>query len=125
MADNSIESVVAEAVKAKVQIMVAEALGDPGDLMAQFVAHALQQKVQGRNYRDVPLITKLAEDTVGTAAKAALQRWLEDHTAQMQAEIERQLTAQKKDIAAGLVASLLGAAQNSYRLQLVFKEAGE
>jgi hypothetical protein len=122
--ENSIETVIAEAVKAKVQTMVVDALGEPGELVRKIVAEALTQTVQvGDRYRpeNVTMITKMVRESVIEEGTKVMKQFILDQREAIQAELLRHLTANKKEIAAALIGSLVKTAGNSYSLRLVFE----
>ena len=119
MTDNTIESTIAEAVKAKVQIMLVQAMGNPGDMIGTIVATVLQSKVSV-NYREVTILQKLCQDTISKVAKETLEQFIRDNTKELQAEIMKQLTAKKKDIAEALVGAALSSAGDHYRTSITF-----
>lgn len=57
-----------------------------------------------------------------TAATEAMKAWMADHHDALRAEVERQLTAQKKEIASALVLSLAKAAGSAYSFKVVIGE---
>lgn len=121
--DGSIEKVVEAAVQAQVQKMIVESLEGVEGLVGRLVAAAMQQNVKdGSSYREIPFIQKLCRDTVQTAATEAMKAWMADHHDALRAEVERQLTAQKKEIASALVLSLAKAAGSAYSFKVVIGE---
>jgi hypothetical protein len=120
----SIENVVEAAVQAQVQKMIVESLEGVDGMVGRLVAGAMQAPVKD-NYREIPFIQKLCRETVQTAATTAMKGWMEKNGPALQAEVERQLTAQKKDVASALVLSLAKAAGNVYQFKVVIKERNE
>lgn len=119
MNDNTIESTIAEAVKAKVQIMLVQAMGNPGDMMAQIVATVLTSKVSV-NYKEVTVLQKICQETISKVAKETLEQFIRDNTKELQAEIMKQLTTKKKDIAEALVNVALASSSDHYRTSITF-----
>lgn len=127
MSDNTIESTIAEAVKAKVQIMVVEALGDPAALVRNLVAEALTLKVKDREYpyKEEPVIHRLVRKAITAEAQTAMQEWIDEQRPAIKAELKRRLVADKASVADALINSLTGVASRSYGLHVVFKMKDE
>lgn len=121
--NGNIEDVVEAAVRAQVAQMITQSLEGVDGLTARIVAGAMQAKVKdGSTYREIPFIQKLAADAVRDAAREAMAAWIQDNRAEIQAEVERMLKAQRRSIAESLVTSLASAAGSAYRLSVVFQE---
>lgn len=120
--ENNIETIVAEAVKAKVQIMVMDALGDADTMVRAIVHEALTMKVD-RNYRSVPMINKIVQDAVVGEAQKSMQEWIEEQRPAIRAELKRRLVADKTSIAEALIDSLAKTAASPYRMRVHFEEA--
>ena len=116
-ADGSIEKVVEDAVRAQVQQMIVTSLESVDGLTARIVAGALQAKVKD-GYREVPFIEKLSADAVREAAQVAAREWIDESRPALVAEVKRQLTAQKANVAQALVDSLAKAAGSAYSFKL-------
>lgn len=128
--DNSIESVVSEAVKAKVQTMMVEALGHPGALVQKIVAEALTQEVQvGDRYASRPqkmtLINKMVKEAIVDEATKVMKEFIFEHKNAIRAELIRNLTTNKKNIAEALIDSLVQTAGSAYTLRLTFNTKDE
>lgn len=69
--NNSIESVVAEAVKTKVQTMVIDAMGEPGLLVKQIVHEALTMPYKDSSYpyKTEPVIHRITREAIVDEAK--------------------------------------------------------
>ncbi len=125
-ANGSIEHVVEAAVQAQVQKMIVESLEGVDGMVGRLVAGALQTPVKDPSgYREIPFIQKLCRETVQTATTNAMRAWMADHEDALRAEVERQLTAQKKEIATALVLSLAKSAASAYSFKVVIKERGD
>lgn len=120
----SIEKVVEAAVQAQVQKMIVESLEGVDGLVGRLVAGAMQAPTKDPGtYREIPFIQKLCRDTVQSAATSAMKAWMSEHNDALRVEVERQLVAQKKDIASALVLSLAEAAGSAYRFKVVIDKA--
>ena len=115
--EGSIEKVVEAAVQAQVQKMIVESLEGVDGLVGRLVAGAMQVNVKD-GYREIPFIQKLCRDAVHQAASDAMKAWLTEHAADIQREVERQFTLQKKELAASLVGNLVEAAGSAYRFRV-------
>ena len=127
MSDDTVESVVAAAVKAKVQTMMVEALGDPATLVRQLVQEALMVQVKTDHYssRSETVLTKVVRECVVDEARNAMKQWIDEQRPAIRKELIRRITADKADIAEALIDSLVKAAGGSYSLRVIFKENEE
>lgn len=120
--DNNIETIVAEAVKAKVQTMIVDALGEPGELVRQLVASALTTKVRdSKTYRDVTIIEQIVRDTITATAQEAMKEWIAEQRPAIKAELKRRLVADKEDIASTLIDSMVAVAGSRYQMRVTFQ----
>lgn len=124
--EGSIEKVVESAVRAQVQKMMVESLEGVDGLVGRLIAGAMQVKVKdGVTYREIPFIERLCRDAVQEAAQEAMKAWIEENKPALRAEVERQLTAQKKTLAESMVASFGAAAGDQYRIRVVLADRSE
>lgn len=125
--EQNIETIVAEAVKAKVEIMMVDALGDPGDLVRRLVAEALTTQVEVDRYsrKKETLISRIVRQSIVEAAQEAMREWIKEQTPAIKAELKKQIVRDKESIATALIESLVRSANNNYGLQVVFKERSE
>lgn len=123
-AENNIESIVAEAVKAKVQVLISEALGEPGVLVNQIVTQALTMNVKNKEYpyKDEPMIHRITRKAIAEEAETVMREFIDEQRGAIRAELKRHLTNKKSDIAEALIDSLVTMAGNSYSLRLTFVE---
>ena len=124
---NNIETIVAEAVKAKVGVMVIDALGEPGALVKQIVHEALTLSVQDRDYpyKKEPVIHKLVRKAILEEAEVVMKEWIAEQRPAIRKELAKRVQADRNSIAEALIDSLTKAAGDRYALHVVFKERGE
>lgn len=121
--DNNIETIVAEAVKAKVGTMVMEALGSPGELVRAIVHEALTMKVnQDRSGygKQVPMIHRIVQEAVVQEAQNVMKEWVEEQRPAIRKELAKRIQADRDSIAAALIDSLGKAAGNRYGMRVTF-----
>ena len=124
---NNIETIVAEAVKAKVGVMVLDALGEPGDLVKRMVHEALTMNVKDRDYpyKTEPLIHKIVRKAIVEEARSVMQEWINAQRPAIHKELAKRVQADRNSIAEALVDSLVKAAGNQYALRIVLSEREE
>lgn len=123
MADqtNNIESIVAEAVKAKVGTMVMDALGEPGEMVKAIVHEALTMEVDNRNtYKREPMIRKIVREAVVQEAQNVMKAWVEEQRPAIRTELAKRIQADRHNIASALIDSLGKAAGNRYGMTVTF-----
>lgn len=121
---NNIESIVAEAVKAKVGVMVIDALGEPGELVKRMVQEALMLKVKDRDYpyTEEPVIHKIVRKAIVEEARSVMEEWIAAQRPAIHKELARRIQVDKADIASALIDSLAKVAGNQYGLRIVFAD---
>lgn len=129
MADqtNNIESIVAEAVKAKVGTMVVDALGDPGALVRQIVSEALTMSVKDRGYpyKTEPVIHRMVRKAIVEEAQSVMVEWIAEQRPAIHKELAKRINADRNLIAETLIDSLTKVAGNQYRMSVIFSEKSE
>lgn len=119
--EGTMEEVIEAAVRAQVATMVTASLEGIDGLTAKLVAGALQAPVKdGDRYssKEISFIEKLARDTIREATQEAMKTWVEENRGLLEAEVARQLSAQRKGIATTLVNSLAEGADKAYRFRV-------
>ena len=122
--DNNIETIVAEAVKAKVGTMILDALGEPGELVRQIVHEALTMPVQTDRYnsRREPRIHAIVREAVVDEAKNAMKAWVDEQRPAIRVELAKRIQADRSNIAEALVDSLAKTAGSHYQMRVVFTD---
>lgn len=121
---------IAAAVSAKIEATVMHAFASD-DVLGRFVTAALQQPVERPDARDrygkvkVPYVHAVLNDAIQAATKAAVQRIVAEQADALQTAIEKALVADKKNIAAMLVASLKAESNRYISVSLSIKGGGE
>ena len=119
----SIDSVIAEAINARVQASVLAALsGD--EVIGQYVAAALNQKVTVKSgYRDhkVPFISHLIEQAIQKVVKASVEELLTGEVETIRNEVRKALKRAVPAMADSLVQSLSDAAEKTYGVNVTLK----
>lgn len=124
--EGTIEAVVESAVKAHVQKMIVESFESIDGLVGRIVAGAMQAKVKdGSSYRELPFIEKLCKDAIQDAAQTGVRDWIEENRPALMAEVKRQVTAQKGDIAASMVEAFIKGVSSTYSFKVLVGERGE
>ncbi len=122
-----LDEVIKEAVEQRVKVGISAALtgDDPQVLVDRIVDAILKMEVKDtRTYRKVPLIEKLAIDTVKDAAQIAMQNWIKEQAPLIQEAINKQLSTAKvrNGIAKSLIDSLVRHADTSYGIKVTIME---
>ena len=125
--ESNIETVIAEAVKAKVEVMVVDALGDAGDLVKRIVQEALTMKVENRDYpyKAEPMIHKIVRTAIVEEAKRVMTEYIAEQTPAIRAELKWRLVANKEGIADALIASVVKTAGSSYGITVAFTDRSQ
>lgn len=121
LAEKDVERILTTTVQAQ----VAAAFAARGSELVNKVVHdLLYQKVdrEGRptngTYDAAPLIERICWEQLRKSVQAAVVQWVSDHDAEMRKEVAASLVRNKKAVADQLVASLVGAAKDSYRFKV-------
>jgi hypothetical protein len=125
---------ITAAVNARVEAEMLRAFsGD--EVFAQFVSRALRQSVEvprldGRyGTEKVPFLSDVLYKSIQEATRKAVVRWIEQETANIEAEVRKQLKAQAPAIAKGLVDQLGGvaidASKYAHVIKVIFQKKGD
>ena len=116
--DENLSAIISEAVQAKVDAAVMEALsGD--DVMGRYITAALQEEVKGGYSRDKQtFLQKAIKDALQKATEVAVNNFIEGETKALESLVEKELKKQSKSIAAGMVDSLAEQAKSQYRMNV-------
>ena len=122
--EKELTGAVGSIVRAKVEAAVVGALGDHDKIITQLVQAALTAPVND-NYRSISYLTKVCRDTVQEATRQAFAEILVSLKPEMERLIAAQIVAQKKDLAAQIVSSVLAPGSLKYRLSVNFEDRRE
>ena len=122
--EKELNGAVGSIVRAKVEAAVVGALGDHDKIITQLVQAALTAPVND-NYRSISYLTKVCRDTVQEATRQAFAEILVSLKPEMERLIAAQIVAQKKDLAAQIVSSVLAPGSLKYRLSVNFEDRRE
>lgn len=121
--DGDLNSVIVNAVNARVEAAVAQALtGD--EVIGKFVTSALRQTVEvpradgSYGKERVTFLKAVVDKALQQATKDAVARVMAEEQATLEKEVRKALRANTNAIAETLVGSLAEAADNSYRFQV-------
>jgi hypothetical protein len=106
-AAGDLNQVIASAVQARIETQVAAAFSG-SDLMAQYVAAALHQKIEVKdrdryNTRTTTFLRETIDKAIQEATAAAVRRVIAEESAQIEAEVTKELRKNVKVLAAQLV----------------------
>lgn len=121
-AQEDLNTVIASAVQARIETEVATALAG-SDIMAQYVAAALHQKITIRDqatYRDrqTTFLREAIDQAIQTATAAAVRKLIAEEAAQIEAEVGKVLRKNAKTIAEQLVGKVVDAAASPYGVKV-------
>ena len=119
------ENLVKPIIEAEIQAAIVRQLESGKNLIPKLVQAALNQKVDSngkvssRGYSDeVPYIEWLCTESIQKAAKTGMEKFIADSAPIIQAEVEKQIRAQSKDIAKAFVEGLAAAVKVDWRFTL-------
>jgi len=122
--DENLSNIISEAVQAKVDAAVMEALsGD--EVMGKYITAALQQEV-GSNYNrnKETFLQNTIKKALQAATEVAVNNFIESETKALESLVEKELKKQSKSIAAGMVESLAEQAKSQYRMNVAITFPG-
>ncbi len=117
------QDLIKESVEEIVRAGIVQALGDPSAIVKECVDRTINQKVDGegrpRGYSsDTPYLQWLANKTVENTVRDCITKYIEEHSAEFEAEIIRQLDTEKfkKDTAAAFLQCLANQSTQYYKM---------
>lgn len=120
---SEIDTVIAEAIRTKIEAGIVDALGGEAQIISQIVAAALNQKVDRRasdGYRTekVAWIRDLVDGLVRDETRKAATAFMEDHRAEIQAEIKKRFKTDGAALAKTICDSVFGNIRPNLRLDV-------
>lgn len=120
------QDLIKESVEEIVRAGIVQALGDPSAIVKKCVDKTINQKVDrdgkpGRGYSsDIPYLQWLANKTVEDTVRSCITKYIEEHSAEFEAEIMRQLDTKKfkKDTAAAFLQCLADQSTQYYKMSV-------
>ena len=116
------ENLVRPIVEAEIQAAIVRQLESSQNLIPKLVQAALNQKVNSSgsvsrsDYENkYPYIEVLCNDAIRNAAQEGMKKYIEDSVPVIQAEIEKQIRSQTKNIAKVFVEGLAESIKSSWR----------
>ena len=120
---------ISSAVTARIEAEVFAALaGD--EVMAQYVAKALQQPVEVQNHRtyrkeEIPYLRHVLVKAIQEATKAAVGRVIEEERPLIEEEVRKAVKRSATTIASGIAESLAERASQGYGINIDLKVPGD
>ena len=100
-----------------IQAQVVAALQGQERLITELVTFVMSQKVRdGQSYKESPFIEKICRDVLREAIEAAVREWVGLRAKEIQTEVDKQLRAKTRGIAAKLVQAMVDGANNKWQL---------
>lgn len=123
-----LNQVIASAVQARIETEVAGALSG-SDLMAQYVAAALHQKIKvedrnSYNKRETTYLRETIDQAIRNATKAAIAKVMVDEAAAIEAQVAAEIRKNVKGIAKQLAGKLAEAAESPYGVNVELRYPG-
>lgn len=121
--NNDLNAVIANAVNARIEAQVAEALaGD--EMIGKYVSAALMQEIEvgvSYNKRKTTFLKNTLDEAIRAATKEAVMRVLAEETDAIEVAVRRELKASVTAIAAQLVGSVSKAVETPYGISIDLK----
>lgn len=126
MADEMQVTLPEGVLKPIIQAQVVAALQGQGRLIEEMVAFVLKQKVRDqKSYQDIPFVESVARTLISEAVEAAVREWVVSYRPEIQKQVDRQMRAQVRGIAAQLVAAVAAGAASKWQLRVDVKLGGD
>lgn len=127
--DTDLNKIITSAVQARVEAQIAAAFTADGTFET-FVIAALQQEVEipkrgGYGNVRVPFLNHLLQSAVRSAAELAVKKYINEHTEDLAAAVERQLVDRTDHIAKQMVGRLVEKANDAYGISVTMRWPGE
>jgi hypothetical protein len=123
-----LNTVISTAVQARIEAEVAAALSG-SELMGQYVAAALQQKIEvkdGHSYRtrETTFLREAIDKAIREATKAAVRKVIAEEAEEIEAAVATELRRNVKTIAKTLVGKVVEKAEDTYGIEVNLKYPG-
>lgn len=125
MTVNVDENIIRPVVEAEIQAAIVRQLSNAENLIPALVRAALNEKVDSQGKRSnssydakYTYIEILCNNAVQEAARAGMENYIKENTPIIQAEVERQVKAQSKDIARIFVEGLVESIKSSWSFKV-------